>query len=185
MDKEKANEKLTKILQTLLDSDVIDELLDLHKIDCISRVNSISNALFTTSIILSIITFIVLLIVNSQLIWIGILYWIIASLLIFGISLGIDRLIDNEILCKEPIINFVVADTTEELLAGEYHNYSEKSIPTQLLLEVLTKTVPIFKKEPFYITIKFLGTKAIYKFDGNTLTDDAYNKILNGINILE
>ena len=113
MDKEKANEKLTKILQTLLDSDVIDELLDLHKIDCISQVNSISNALFTTSVISSVLTFIVLLVVNSHLIWVGIIYWATASLLIFGISLGIDKLIDNEILCKEPVINFVVADTTE------------------------------------------------------------------------
>ena len=176
-----SKEKVSELLLTLLDSEMLDDLLEIHKEERKDQIASIVNALFTTSIILSIITFFVLFFIDASLILTGIVYWTIASMLIFSSYIGFDYLIDNGILCRKPIIEMLITPNPNDLITGKkYRSYSKEDVSNEILVNVLIQSIPVLEKTPFHIAIKYLGIKNIYKFDGNILTDDAYNKIING-----
>lgn len=174
---------VSNMIQNLKDSGLVNILISLQKGERVSR-----NAQFTASLsrlyrFLLVSSFVVTLIVNSSLWYWTLGYWVAVSIVTVLINLVISKLINRNLFCKGPLIDFVVANNAEQVISTTYEDYTEMYLPTVILLRILMRTVPVFKKDPFFITIDYLGLKHVYRFDGKCLRPDIYDKIIKGKNI--
>lgn len=175
------NEKVSNMIDDLAASGLVGSLLDLHIIERTSRIVSFTSSLIKLCRFLLVITGLIVAITNISRLLVVILYWIAAQIVIVVIDYIVNTLIIKGTFCKKPRIDFIITKDIDQTLQTTYSKYSEADMPMMTLLRIMMYTVPVYGKEPFYIAIKYLGIKSLYKFDGSLLPEDVYEHIANGV----